>query len=100
MNKLVKMLAGILSTALVLSSGIFVSSPIVAADENEVIINEKNFPDSVFRKYVHDNCQIGTPDDILTEEEIANINFINLGIASDDINPSKITDLTGIEYFI
>ncbi|MCQ2533794.1 MAG: DUF4214 domain-containing protein [Clostridia bacterium] len=99
MNKLVKMLAGILSTALVLSSGVFVSSPIVAADENEVIINEKNFPDSVFRKYVHDNCQIGTPDDILTEEEIANINFINLGIKSDDTNPSKITDLTGIEYF-
>ena len=49
--------------------------------------------------YIEELLHSMVKDEILTEEEIANINFIDLGIKSDDTNPSIITDLTGIEYF-
>ena len=56
-----------------------------------VVINEENFPDPTFRDYVNEKFDT-TDDDVLTADEIAFIDWIN-------VEDMYITDLTGIEYF-
>ena len=61
----------------------------VAAESVE--INETNFPDAIFRKYVADNFD-KDGDGVLSAEEIAAVTELN-------IDACGISDLTGIEYF-
>ncbi|WP_304428115.1 leucine-rich repeat domain-containing protein, partial [uncultured Clostridium sp.] len=58
----------------------------------EVAIDETNFPDAVFKKYVSDNFD-NNNDGVLSEDEINEVTSINVW------NKYKISDLTGIEYF-
>ena len=57
----------------------------------EVSIDMYNFPDSVFRRYVVENCD-WTQDGWLTEEDI-------LSVVSMDVSGMGIHNLQGIEYF-
>ncbi|MCR0265574.1 MBG domain-containing protein [[Clostridium] innocuum] len=61
---------------------------------DDVEINETNFPDAAFRKYLEENSDIN-PDgnDTLSAAEVASITTINVSSDKD------ITDLTGIEKF-
>ena len=61
----------------------------VAAESVE--INETNFPDAIFRKYVADNFD-KDDDGVLSAEEIKAVTELN-------IDACGISDLTGIEYF-
>ncbi|MBR3056420.1 MAG: DUF4214 domain-containing protein [Clostridiales bacterium] len=56
-----------------------------------VEINEKNFPDAIFRKYVSDNYDLDH-DGVLKKVEMWDITEIY-------VNEKKITDLRGIEFF-
>ena len=62
---------------------------------DDVEINETNFPDAAFRKYLKENTGIN-PDsnDMLSAAEIANITYINVS------NKADISDLTGIDKFL
>lgn len=69
---------------------------------NDVAIDDKNFPDPVFRQWVMDNVDTedatGKKDGILTPEEIAKVKKISINqekVADKD----KIKNLTGIENF-
>ena len=67
-----------------------------AAEEEitSVEINEANFPDAVFRKYVADNFD-KDGDGVLSAEEIKAVTEIILFTFMD----SGVSDLSGIEYF-
>ena len=56
-----------------------------------VEINETNFPDEIFRKYVAENCDTDG-DGVLSAEEISDVTAIGVRI-------KNISDLTGIAYF-
>ena len=56
-----------------------------------IAINEQNFPDEVFRKYVSDNFDT-SKNGVLSNEEIASAKDI-------DVEDHGITSLKGIEYF-
>ena len=58
-------------------------------------INEKTFPDPIFRQYVADNLD-PDKDGILTKEELLKVKAINLFSINEWINP---LDITGVEYF-
>ena len=58
--------------------------------ETSLPINEKNFPDANFRKYIKGNIAGGR--DVLTVEERSKVKIIN-------INKKDISDLKGIEVF-
>lgn len=58
--------------------------------ETSLPINEKNFPDANFRKYIKGNIAGGR--DVLTVEERSKVKIIN-------INKKDISDLKGIESF-
>lgn len=58
--------------------------------ETSLPINEKNFPDANFRKYIKGNIAGGR--DVLTVEERSKVKIIN-------INKKDISDLKGIEAF-
>lgn len=58
--------------------------------ETSLPINEKNFPDANFRKYIKGNIAGGR--DVLTVEERSKVGIIN-------INKKDISDLKGIEAF-
>lgn len=58
--------------------------------ETSLPINEKNFPDANFRKYIKGNIAGGR--DVLTVEERSKVKIIN-------INKKNISDLKGIEAF-
>lgn len=68
-----------------------VNGGVVRADEiSEVAIDENNFPDETFRKYVKLFDQ--DIDDVLSSEELGVVAII-------DCSNMEISDLTGIEYF-
>ena len=58
-------------------------------------INEENFPDATFRKYVEDEFDLNNSG-ILTDDEINKIKKINVGLQTSTTN---ITTLKGIEFF-
>ena len=60
------------------------------AEESDIIINEENFPDENFRSWLL--SQSYSSDGVLTEEEIAGVNKIN-------VYRESIQSLKGIEYF-
>ena len=62
----------------------------------QIEINEQNFPDELFRKWVL-NQEYGK-DGILTEKEIAGVTFMNL-FPQNLIPVGHIKSLKGIEYF-
>ncbi|MGN0620632.1 MAG: leucine-rich repeat domain-containing protein, partial [Porcipelethomonas sp.] len=62
-----------------------------SAAEGDVAINDENFPDETFRKYVQSFDTVGN-DNILSAEEIAAVTSIN-------VSSKEISDLKGIEYF-
>ena len=62
----------------------------------QIEINEQNFPDELFRKWVL-NQEYGK-DGILTEKEIAGVTFMNL-FPQNLIAVGHIKSLKGIEYF-
>ena len=59
-------------------------------DGSPVELNEKNFPDTIFRLYLMDNID-SDGDMVLSPEELA--------IQKMDVRSSGINDLKGIEYF-
>lgn len=66
----------------------------VSPIENAVLINEENFPDSVFRAYVSENFDTSNPKDgVLSTDEILKIKSINVNFKKE------ITSLKGIEHF-
>lgn len=76
-----------------LDSGCIASCTITVV-ELGIEINEKNFPDEIFREYVRRNFDIEIESDgVLTEEEIEEIIKI-------DVSGMEITSLCGIEYFV
>lgn len=64
----------------------------VSAEEN-VAIDEINFPDEGFRTYVSENID-ANEDQLLQVEEIANATYIDF-----DYGTYWVMDLTGLEYF-
>ena len=62
----------------------------MASEPQSVEINETNFPDATFRKYVKDFDKDG--NDVLSPQEIAEVTEIN-------VYNKSISDLTGIKYF-
>lgn len=58
----------------------------------EVAINEANFPDPIFRKYVKDNFDT-VSDGVLSQDEILKVTVISI------INNSNVKSLKGIEHF-
>lgn len=73
-----------------------------AAAAEIIDINEKNFPDPTFRKYVLDICD-KNKDRILDSEEITAATKMELNGVEDDETGAEfyydIRDYTGIEYF-
>ena len=63
----------------------------MASEPQSVEINDKNFPDGNFRRYVKDNLDKNN-DGFLSPQEIAKVTKIN-------VSGSNISDLTGIEHF-
>ncbi|MCQ2533817.1 MAG: DUF4214 domain-containing protein [Clostridia bacterium] len=90
MKRLMKVVASTLCAGLVLSSGLFATSPIVEA-ATDVVINETNFPDASFRDYVSTKCDTNG-DKVLSQSEIDNVTDI-------EITNTNATTLKGIEYF-
>lgn len=64
--------------------------------EEKLAINEDNFPDNKFRKYVSEKCD-SDKDAYLSKQEIANVTEVK---ASNTTAYNGIKDLKGIEYFI
>ncbi|MEQ2401861.1 hypothetical protein WMO19_09665, partial [Peptoniphilus sp. CLA-SR-H025] len=62
------------------------------AAEGDVKIDEINFPDANFRKYVADNFDTDSSKGVLSQEELNAVTKI-------DVNNKKIVDLKGIEFF-
>ncbi len=99
-NKLKKVLAFTASLSMCSSMllnvpyGTFSLGLSAIAAEEDVEINEDNFPDETFRTYVAENFDT-TDDGILTAEEIAAVTKIALYSAR--IN--NVSDLTGVEHF-
>ena len=92
MKRIIRFLAGAVCASLVLSSDLFISSSNVwALASGEVAINEKNFPDANFRRYVSTECDTNG-DGVLSQAEIDATDTVN-------INSKKISSLTGIEFF-
>ncbi|MCQ2533799.1 MAG: DUF4214 domain-containing protein [Clostridia bacterium] len=90
MKRFLKVVATTLCAGMVLSSGLFVSSPIVNA-AGGVAINEKNFPDERFREYVINFCN-PDGDSVLSQAEIDSVNYI-------EVCERGIKSLQGIEHF-
>ena len=67
------------------------SASIPVNADSDVAINEDNFPDAIFRKYVSDNCDTNK-NGYLSRDEIAKNTSIN-------VYNNGISDLKGIEYF-
>ncbi len=59
--------------------------------EGDVVINETNFPDEVFRKWVSEEADT-SKDGVLSESEIGEVKIF-------EQNGKDISDLKGIEYF-
>lgn len=85
--------------ALLLFAAVFTAS---VAWADYVEINEKNFPDPVFRQYVRENCDDGngnaaeSGDNKLSASEINSVMTITLNYSS---GYRGIQDLSGINYF-
>jgi len=93
--KKTRLLAGVLSTVLLLAAAWKIGTVDVRAAEDDdepksVAINKKNFPDEVFRKYVLDNLDYDK-DGSLAVDEITDSVAV-------EITESGVKDLTGIEY--
>lgn len=78
-------------SALLLCCMVLTLLPTAALADGDVAINETNFPDSGFRKYVKENFD-KDKDDSLSAAEIGAVQSISV------TNPST-TSLKGIEYF-
>lgn len=65
--------------------------------EEGIEINEVNFPDPIFRQYVHDKFDKNNSW-WLTQDELEVVTTMNLYVSSN-AELAKITDFTGIEYF-
>lgn len=63
-----------------------------AESDAGIKINETNFPDENFRKYVSDNCDTDK-NGSLSDDEIAAVKEIN-------VYTKNKSDMKGIEYFI
>jgi len=92
--KKTRLLAGVLSAVLLMAAAWKIGTGDVRATEDDapesVAINEKNFPDKVFRKYVLDNLDYDK-DGSLAVDEITDSVAV-------EIAESGVKDLTGIEY--
>ena len=98
MKKIAAMTAALLISASTLGylpqDSIIISNVTANAAEEEITsveINETNFPDAIFRKYIADNFD-KDDDGVLSAEEITAVTEI-------DVHNKGISDLTGIEYF-
>ena len=79
-----------IAAAVILSAGIACAIPQTVSAAGDVKINEKNFPDSVFRDYVKENFD-KNKDGKLSSSEVKNATSVNvMGVS--------ITSLKGIEY--
>jgi Leucine-rich repeat (LRR) protein len=102
-NKLKKYVSTLLALVIALS-GFGVATFVYGSDDSPIAINSTNFPDKNWRTVVtnwYDGIDGSTPDGYLSQSEIEGITFISVpGMLEDTCGEnSKITDLTGIEYF-
>ncbi len=74
-----------------LSIGSFTANAATDTISESVEINEANFPDENFRKYIKETLD-ADGDGVLSAEEIADVTVF-------EVNSMGISDLTGIEYF-
>ena len=93
-----KMIVFLLTATLLTAAsiGVFANSTVLADEDDvypeaTVAINEENFPDENFRKWVSENVD-ATPDGVLTESEIEFVTSI-------ECQKCRIADLTGIKVF-
>ena len=63
-----------------------------------ILINETNFPDPLFRKYVQENFDMDR-DGILSQSEADAVTRIEVNKDKDTPDSEKISSLKGIEYF-
>ena len=94
MSKITRLLAGILSVSLACSSVVLGLQSTVRGDETEenIEINEKNFPDEKFRKELLRSSYDKDQDGYFSPEEISAITKI-------DFRYYECESLKGIEYF-
>ncbi|MCQ2535073.1 MAG: leucine-rich repeat domain-containing protein [Clostridia bacterium] len=90
MRSILKVIATALCAGMVLSSGLFATSPVVMA-AGGVAIDSTNFPDENFRKYVKENCDT-SGDSVLSQNEIDATRLISL-------DRQYISSLKGVEFF-
>lgn len=87
-------------TGAVKISGLAINYPLVLEVSGKIVesgveINEGNFPDPVFRKYIQDNFDTNDSE-VLTDDEIKEIKTINVGLQTAT---TTIKNLKGIELF-
>ena len=82
---------------LILSILLSICSGLWAQETEGIEINEKNFPDPVFREYIS-IVNLNGQDGILTQDEIKRMTNINLGKSTT--HGAKVRNLKGLEYFI
>ncbi|MDE6762859.1 MAG: hypothetical protein K2J73_04185 [Oscillospiraceae bacterium] len=78
-------------TALSLTLMLFTGMPINVSAEEDIAIDETNFPDENFRNYISETFDTDN-NGSLSDEEIANVNTIY-------VYKKNIADLTGIAFF-
>ena len=94
MIKKFNLLFGVLAGIVISITGLPEKTGIVQAAE-EVIINETNFPDEVFRNYIKTKID-QNKDNVLSDNEINLTKSIDIRAFNEY---EKISDLHGIEYF-
>lgn len=69
------------------------------ADEAAVVINESNFPNSFFRKYISEHIDEDT-NGVLSQREMSKVRKIELWrVGKDYVDAYDQIDLKGINYF-
>lgn len=64
----------------------------------QVVINDVNFPDKLFRDHVSTNYDLDK-NDTLSTTEIEKVDTIDVSLRYTGNKDNMMTDLTGIEYF-
>lgn len=82
-----KVLSGVLSAALLLS--VFATTSLAAT--NGIFIDDKNFPDKIFRDYVYNNFDLDK-DYALSDDECSAVTSISM-------YSKGVADITGVAYF-
>lgn len=95
MRRFIKVIATLLSAAIIMGSGLFTPSSEVQAEAG-VYVNETNFPDSLFRDYISNVYPVD--DDYITASDLKLIKELEYDGTELDYK-DKIKNFAGIELF-